>query len=144
MGYGTGTGDKAGSKRVAGTNTFHLTWYSDIPHHKRKECIYTKVVCKKWEGRDDKNHTRITIDGNLIFYPGDAGTSTALVELIKLMLNSVILRKGEWFSTIDIKNFYLDMPMVDPKYVRIKITEIPREFILEYDLAGKEDHNGWI
>jgi hypothetical protein len=34
--------------------------------------------------------------------------------------------------------------MVDLKYVRIKITDIPKEFILEYDLAGKEDHNGWI
>ncbi len=36
------------------------------------------------------------------------------------------------------------MPMLDPKYVRIKITDIPKEFTLEYDLAGKEDHNGWI
>ncbi len=36
------------------------------------------------------------------------------------------------------------MPMVDPKYVRIKITDIPKEFILEYNLTGKEDHNGWI
>jgi hypothetical protein len=33
------------------------------------------------------------------------------------------------------------MPMVDPKYSCIKITDIPEEFILEYDLAGKEDHN---
>ncbi len=36
------------------------------------------------------------------------------------------------------------MPVVDPKYIRINITDIPKEFILEYDLAGKEDHNGWI
>jgi hypothetical protein len=43
--------------------------------------------------------------------------------------------------TIDIKKFYLDMPMVDPQYVSIKITDIPDEFILEYELAGKEDHN---
>jgi hypothetical protein len=34
--------------------------------------------------------------------------------------------------------------MVDPKYVRIKITDILKELILEYGLAGKEDHNGWI
>jgi hypothetical protein len=26
--------------------------------------------------------------------------------------------------------------MVDPKYVHIKITDIPKEFILEYNLAG--------
>jgi hypothetical protein len=46
--------------------------------------------------------------------------------------------------TINIKNFYLDMPMVDPEYICIKITDIFKEFILEYDLAGKEDHIGWI
>ena len=42
------------------------------------------------------------------------------------------------------KHFYLDMPMVDPEYIRIKITDSPKEFILEYNLAGKEDHNRWI
>jgi hypothetical protein len=90
-------------QQVAGTNTFHLIPYSDIPHHKHKEIIYTKVVCKIWEGKDDKNLTRITVGGNLIFYPGDAGTNTASLELIKLMLNSVILRKGAQFSTINIE-----------------------------------------
>ncbi len=34
--------------------------------------------------------------------------------------------------------------MEDPEYVRIKITDIPEEFILEYWLAGKDDINGWI
>ncbi len=29
---GVGTWDKAGGKRVAGTNTFHLIAYADIPH----------------------------------------------------------------------------------------------------------------
>jgi hypothetical protein len=96
------------------------------------------------EGKDDKNCTRITVGGNLIFYPGDADTNTASLVLIKLMLNSVISCKGARFSTIDINNFYFDTPMVNPKYVRIKITDIPEEFILEFDLAGKEDHNGWI
>jgi hypothetical protein len=59
------------------------------------------------------------------------------------LFNSVILCKGVGFWTIDIKYFYLDTPMVDPKYVRIKITNIPKEFILEYELARKEDHNRW-
>jgi hypothetical protein len=84
-----GTGDKAGGKQVAVTNTFHLIHYSDTPHHKHKEIIYTKVVCEIREGKDNKNCTRITVGGNLIFYPGDAVTNTALLEIIKLMINSV-------------------------------------------------------
>jgi hypothetical protein len=119
-------GDKAGGKRVAGRDTFHLTRYSDIPHHKHKEIIYMKVVCEIQEGKDDKICTRITVGGNLIFYPSNAGTNTALLELIKLILNSVILCKGAQFSTIVMKKIYLDKQMVDPKYVRIKITNIPK------------------
>jgi radical SAM superfamily enzyme YgiQ (UPF0313 family) len=33
--------------------------------------------------------------------------------------------------------------MPDPEYVRIKITDIPAEFIEEYKLAGT-DRDGWI
>ena len=33
--------------------------------------------------------------------------------------------------------------MPNPEYVRIKITDIPAEFIEEYKLAGK-DRDGWI
>jgi hypothetical protein len=141
---GIGTGDKTGGKRVASTNTFHIIAYADIPYHKQKEIIYTKVVCEVWEGKDDENCTRITVGGNLICYPGNAGTNTASLKLIKLMLNSAISRKGARFACIAIKNFYLGTPMEDPEYVRIKITDIPEEFILEYGLAGMEDINGWI
>ncbi len=56
---------------------------------------------------------------------------TASLELVKLLLNSVISRKGARFSTIDLKNFYLDTPMPDPEYVRIKILDILAEFIEE-------------
>jgi hypothetical protein len=38
------------------------------------------------------------------------------------------------------KKFNLDMPMVDPEYVRIKTTDILKEFILEYGLARKEEN----
>jgi hypothetical protein len=81
-------------------------------------------VCEIWEGKDDKNCTRITVRENLSFYPSNAGTNTASLELIKLMLNSVISCKGAQFACVDIKNIYLDIPMVDLKYVRIKIADI--------------------
>jgi hypothetical protein len=93
--------------------------------------------------KDDPDHTRITIGGSRICYPGDVGTNTASLEFLKLLLNSVLSRKGARFSTIDLKNFYLDTPMPDPEYVCIKITDIPAEFFEEYKLAGT-DRGGWI
>ncbi len=126
-----------------GTNTFFLIDYHDISAHKRKEICHTMVVCEVRPEKDDPDRTRITIRGSRICYPGDVGTNTASLELFKLLLNSVLSRKDAHFSTIDLKNFYLDTPMPDPEYVRIKITDFPAEFIEEYKLAGT-DRDGWI
>jgi len=140
---GIGSGTTPTSKRVAGTNTFFLIDYHDIPAHKQKEICLTMVVCEVRPDKDNPDRTRITIGGSRICYPGDVGTNTASLELFKLLLNSVLSRKGVRFSTIDLKNFYLDTPMPDPEYVRIKITDIPAKFIEEYKLAGR-DRDGWI
>jgi hypothetical protein len=101
------------------------------------------VVCEVHPDKDDPDCTRITIGCNRICFPGDVGTNTALLELVKLLLNSVLSRKGARFSSIDLKNFYLNTPMLDLEYVRIKILDIPAEFIEEYNLTGK-DRDGWI
>ena len=101
------------------------------------------MVCEVRPDKDDSDRTQITIGGNIIFYPGDVGTNTASLELIKILLNSVLSRKGARFSTLDLKNFYLGTPMKDPEYVRIKVSDILAELIEEYNLQGR-DHNGWI
>ncbi len=72
-------------------------------------------VCEVRPEKDDPNCTRITIGGNRICYPGDVGTNTASLELLKLFLDSVLLQKGARFSSIDHKNFYLDTPMHKPE-----------------------------
>jgi len=140
---GIGSGTTPTKQRVAGTNTFFLIDYKDIPLHKRKEICHTMVVCEVRPEKDDPDRTRITIGGNRICYPGDVGTNTASLELVKLLLNSVLSRKGARFSTIDLKNFYLDTPMPEPEYVCIKLADIPDEFISEYNLSGR-DRDGWI
>jgi hypothetical protein len=121
---------------TVGTNTFYIINYKDIPSHKRNEISHTMVICEVCPEKDDPDRTRITIGGNRICYLGNVGTNTALLELVKLLLNSVLSRKGALFSTIDLKNFYLDTPMPDPKYVCIKLSDIPVKFIKEYNLLG--------
>jgi hypothetical protein len=99
-------------------------------------------VCEVRPEKDDPNCTEITIGGNYICYPGYVGTNTALLELLKLLLNSVLSWKGARFSSINLKHF-LDTPMLDTKYVCIKISDIPDEFINKYNLTG-QDRDGWI
>jgi hypothetical protein len=140
---GIRAGNTPTAQHVSGTNTFFLINYQDIPAHKKNEICHTMEVCELRPEKDDLNHTCIIIGGNCICYPGNVGTNTALLKLVKLLLNSVLSWKGACFSSIDLKNFYLDTPTPDPEYVRIKITDILKEFIEEYNLAGR-DCDGWI
>ncbi len=55
------------------------------------------------------------IGGNHICFPGKVGTNTASLKLVKLLLNSVLSCPGAHFSSINLKNFYLNTPMPDPK-----------------------------
>ena len=133
-----GSGPTPGSQQVAGTSTFVIIDFYNIPSHKRKEICHTKAVCELRPDKDSPDRTCITIIRNRICYPGDVGTNMASLELVKLFLSSVLSRNSAQFSIIDLKNFYLDMPMHDPEYVQIKISDILEEFIKECNLKGHD------
>ena len=46
--------------------------------------------------------------------------------------------------TIDIKYFYLNTPMKRFKSMKLKLNDLPKYFIQEYDLASKVDQNGYF
>jgi hypothetical protein len=49
---------------------------------------------------------------NLIHYPDKISTPTAELSTVKMLLNSFISTPGACFTTFDLKDFYLDTPMV--------------------------------
>ncbi len=63
---------------------------------------------------------------------------------VKLHLNSVISTKGARYCTIDLKDFYLMTPMACPKYMRMKLKDLPAEFVELYNLTDKVNSNGYI
>ena len=101
-------------QQVKGTNTFHYICYDNIPLDQRKGIAFSKVVCNFRPGESDPNITCITIAGQNIKWPGDVGTKTASIDLLKLLLNSVISRNGAKFVTFDINNLYLQTPLDCP------------------------------
>jgi hypothetical protein len=44
---------------------------------------------------------------------------------------------------MDLKDFYLNTPLDWPEYVRIKLADIPQEFIDKYKL-NQFAHNSWV
>ena len=109
-----GTGEKGlKKKRVAGTETFRIIRYEDVPANRRKEITYTKIVCKVRPQKDDPNRTRITISGNKIIYPGDVATPTASLKLLKIIINSVLPRHGAKFACFELIFKILPPPLID-------------------------------
>ena len=86
------------------------------------------VVCEVKPHKEYPNWTRITVAGSQICYPGDVGTPTGSLELVKLSINSVLYRRNARFVCFDFKNFYLQTPMERYEYVRRKLSDIPKEF----------------
>ena len=129
---GIGKGSKGPrQQRMEGTDTFRLIKLAYIPQERRHEICHSMVVCEVKSYKEDPNRTRITVAGSQICYSGDVGTPTGSLELIKLIINSVLSRHNTHFVSFDLKNFYLQTPMERYKYVRIKLSDIPQEFIEE-------------
>eukprot|EP00804_Cyclotella_cryptica_P006226 CCRYP_020767-RA/>CCRYP_020767-RA protein AED:0.16 eAED:0.16 QI:0/0/0/1/1/1/2/0/846 len=54
------------------------------------------------------------------------------------------LHKGARFMTIDIKDFYLNTPMVRPEYMRLKLSDIPDHIIKLYKLDKLVTTDGYV
>jgi hypothetical protein len=81
--------------------------------------------------------------GNIINYPDHCGTPTAVdILTVKLLFNSVISTSYTKFMTIDIKNFYLMMPMDCYEYFRMKLKLFPQDIIDKHSLHNKVDRDG--
>ena len=101
------------------------------------------MVCTVQTQKEYHNHTRITIGVNHICYPGNVGTPTASLELLKIIFSIFLSQPGESYSTSDIKNFYFVTLLDQPEYVKIRLSNIPQEFMDEYDLENCTQY-GWV
>jgi hypothetical protein len=101
------------------TETIFFINKMDIPHNRRGDVTYGRIVCIYREGKKDKYRTRITMGGNLINYPNNCGTPTVDLLTVKLLINSIISTPNTKFMSVDIKDFYLCTPMARYKYFRI-------------------------
>jgi hypothetical protein len=115
-----------------------------VPQDRWKDVTYAKFVCELKPNKAEVHQTRLTIGGGKVHYPGNVGTPTADLMLVKMHINSVISTHGAQYMTLDVENFYLNTLMVRYKYVCIKIEDIPEEIIVEYKLRDKESSDGHV
>jgi hypothetical protein len=104
-------------RRLATTmETIFFINKTDIPQDCKGDKTYGQIVCVYREGKKNKYRIRITVESNLINYPGDCGTPTADLLTVKLLFNSIRSTPNVKFMSIKIKDFYLCTPMKRYEY----------------------------
>ena len=131
-----------GIRDIPGTDTCFFIKKSQVPKHKR--ATYGRICCNVRLQKEEIYRTRLTVGGNLINFPGNTSTPTADLLTAKLLINSTISTPGAVFLGIDLANFYLNTPMADPEYMRLRLEIIPEEIIVKYNLRDLVDEEGWV
>ena len=126
------------------TKTIEFIFQHEVPTERMKDITYGQFVFTVRPEKAEPNWTRFTVKGDRINYPGAVATPTAEMLVAKLLFNSVISTKDARFMTMDISNFYLMTPLHRPKFIRIKLCDIPDEVINKYKLREKATKNGSI
>jgi hypothetical protein len=131
--------------RNAGTNTIVFIKKNQAPQDRAKDMTYGLITTLiRPEKLDEPNRTRLVAGGDRVHYPGDAGTPTADLLTIKLLLNSIISTPNAKFMTVDIKDFYLNTPMARYEYMRLWIADMSEDVIAHYKLTDIATHDGYI
>ena len=125
---------------VEGTNTINLRQKSVVP----EKMTYGRLVNDIKEHKTETYQTRLTVGGNLLDLPGLLSTPTANFTTTKCLFNSVISIPGAKCLIAEVKNFYLNNDLPDPKYMKLHIHIIPQEIIDKYALHNIVDKDGWV
>ena len=100
--------------RIDGTNTIFFGKKSALP--RGKKVTYGRLVCDIKEHKSETHQTRLTVGGNLIYFPGLLITPIETVTTAKFLFNSVISTPGAKCLVADVKNFYLNNDLPNPVY----------------------------
>jgi hypothetical protein len=79
-----------------------------------------------------------------VHYLGNAGTPTADLVTVKLLINSTISPPSTKYMTMDIKDFYLNTPMARCKYMQLRIANMPDDVIKHYNLTDLATPEGYV
>ncbi len=127
-----------------GTDTIVFIQREEVPIGQIKDVTYGHVCVNYPPEKDNPNQTRLTVGGDRVNYPSDCSMPTVDMVMVKLHLNSVISTKRARYCTIDLKDFYVMTPMTRPKFMRMKIKDLPVEIIELYKLNDKATSDGFI
>ncbi len=131
--------------QVTGMDTIFFIPKDKVPRARAKDTTHGLITCLiRLEKTDEPNQTRLVAGGDRVHNPFDAGTPTANLLTVKLLINSMISTPGARFFTMDIKNFYLCTPMTRYEYMQLKLSNMLDDVIAHYHLHNIATPNGYV
>ena len=88
----------------------------------------------------------MTAGGDKLNYHGDASYPIVAILDAKIDINSTIsdAKRGARYMCMDVRNFYLGMPMAYYQYIQVCCHQIPQEIWDDPRYEIHEDPDGWI
>jgi hypothetical protein len=121
--------------QAKGMDTIFFIPQDKVPRARANDFTYGIVTCLTRPKKiKEPNRTRLVAGGGRVHYPFATGTLTVDLLTIKLPINSMISTPGARFFMMDIKNFYLCMPMTRYEYMQLKLSDMPEDIIEHYHL----------
>jgi hypothetical protein len=115
---------------VTGTDTIFFIPKDKVPRTRAKDITYGLITCLiRPEKTNEPNRTRLVAGGDRVHYPFNAGTPTANLLTIKLLINSMISTPRARFFTMDIINFYLCTPLTRYEYMWLNFSDMLEDII---------------
>ena len=126
-----------GTRMPSGTQTIRPIKKANIPTG--RTATYVKFICTIRPQKKETQHTRLTVGGNFIHYPGDVSTPTGDMTSTKIQINATLSDSEAKWLGLNLKDFYLNTPMKQKEYIRILLRLIPREIIDQYQLKAFQE-----
>jgi hypothetical protein len=83
------------------------------------------------------------VGGNRLDYSGDVATSTAEITTFKILINSTLSTEDAVMMTMDIKNYYLDIPLPRYEYMGMVLSRFLEEIVDKYNIKALAV-DGWV
>ena len=94
--------------------------------------------------KPDPHRIRITVGGSKISVGYDIVTPTDELTTAKILINSTLSNRGDRWDGFGLMNMYLNTILKDYDNLRVHMSQIPEEFIQEYNLQQFVNPDGWV
>ena len=121
---------------LSGTHTAEFIHATDKP--KDRVASYFNPICsikiKPEEPEGVKRRVRGTYGGNITDHIGAVTAEVADMATVKILFNAVVSEPNAYFSTADIKDFYLNTELERPEYMWAQLSDIPKFIQIKYNV----------